>query len=384
MSHPAELDTLNTEIARHFQHLNKYLVRGLAWYVFGMVMMRHCGQTQIVTFLSGLVELPYDNARQRLREVMYEPEQKRGSKRQAIEVKSCFVPLLKWVLTKFRVPPSQVVLACDATYLKDRFVVLAVSVVVAGCAIPVAWHIQRGDQKGKWNPIWMDLLSRLQVAIPKGCEVFVLTDSGLYSKQLYVHIQKAFQWTAVMRIEGSQGFFQRNGQVQWTVLKTLCYRGMSPLALEGLCFKGNPIHCTLLIQWGETYDKPCLIVSNIALSDVNHQLYGIRYWIECSFKDIKRGLFHWEQTKMTDPQRAERLWLVLSIGLLWLTSVGETAFEALHWHTLAATASHGRRLSAPLLGWIQLMVALIKGQPFPTGYLQPYPWETVSIPDTYP
>lgn len=384
MSQVAELDNLNEEIASHFHHLNKYLVRSLSWYVFGMVMMRHCGQTQIATLLSGLIEMPFGNVRQRLREIMYEPAQKRGDNRQAIEVKSCFVPLLKWVLAKFKVPPSEIVLACDATYLKDRFVVLAVSVVVAGCAIPVAWHIQKGDQKGKWNPIWMDLLSRLQVAIPTGCEVFVLTDSGLYSKQLYQAIQKPFKWTALMRIEGGQGFFQLKGQTQWIVLKTLCYRGMSPIALEGVCFKGNPIHCTLLIQWQETYDKPCLIVSKIALDAVNHQLYGIRYWIECSFKDIKRGLFHWEQTKMTDPQRAERLWLVISIGLLWLTSVGETAFEALQWQALSATPTQHRRLSAPVLGWIQLMVALLKGQPFPSGYLQPYPWQTSGIPDTYP
>ena len=31
----------------------------------------------------------------------------------------------------------------------------------------------------------------------------------------------------------------------------------------------------------------------------------MRSWIECSFKDTKRGGFDWHQTKTTDPVRAE-------------------------------------------------------------------------------
>lgn len=272
-----------------------------------MVIIRHCGQTQIATLLSGLWDIPFGNIRQGLRELTYESEHKRGAKRQEIVVSECFAPLLRWVMSKFKVPPTQLVLACDATYLGNRFVILAVSVVVAGCAIPVAWHIQKADQKGKWNPIWIRLLSYLKETIPSDCEVFVLTDSGLYTKQLYLSIQRNLHWIPLMRLEGAQGLFQAKGQSQWQSIKSLCWRGMSPLALEGLCFKGNPIHCTLLIQWDADYDKPCLIVSNIAPHAVNHQIYAIRYWIECGFKDIKRGLFHWEQTKMADPQRAERL-----------------------------------------------------------------------------
>ncbi len=35
--------------------------------------------------------------------------------------------------------------------------------------------------------------------------------------------------------------------------------------------------------------------------------YGLRTWIEQDFKTIKRGFWHWEHTRMTDPARAERL-----------------------------------------------------------------------------
>ena len=100
--------------------------------------MQHCGQSRIASFLSVLTGSSFGAMRQRLRELPYEVEGKRGRKRQALDVQASFAPLLAWVISKFRPEHRQIVLACDATYLADRFVILAVSVVVSGCAIPVA------------------------------------------------------------------------------------------------------------------------------------------------------------------------------------------------------------------------------------------------------
>ena len=59
-----------------------------------MVMVRHCGQTQVTTFLSGLLGYSYYTMRQRLRELTYDSVDKRGDKRKALEVSDCFAPLL--------------------------------------------------------------------------------------------------------------------------------------------------------------------------------------------------------------------------------------------------------------------------------------------------
>ena len=47
MSHPEELKRLNAEITRHMSHLNKCLIKVLAMYVLGMVIMQHCGQSRL-------------------------------------------------------------------------------------------------------------------------------------------------------------------------------------------------------------------------------------------------------------------------------------------------------------------------------------------------
>lgn len=360
-------------------HLSKSLIYVLSLYVLGMVIVRHCGQSQITALLSGLMDCEFNTMRQRLREWTYEAKQKRGSQRQEVDVSSCFAPLLTWVLSKFTGQHKQVVLALDVTYLGDRFIILAVSVMVAGCAIPVAWHIRRGCDKGEWNPIWIRLLTQVAPALTPDWQVFILTDSGLYSKTLYQILSKQFKWHVLMRI-GFQGLFKAKGQSKWRSVQSLAHRGMATQVIAGTCFKTHPIACTLVLQWQAEYDKPCLLVTDLPAQDVNHNIYSIRYWIESDFKDIKRGLLHWEQTKMTCPQRAERLWLVISIAMLWLTAVGDAASHLPQWHSLHHARPRTRILSTPVLGWIDILLTLLKGQPLPYGHFNPYPWLT--IPET--
>ena len=53
-------------------------------------------------------------------------------------------------------------IAMDATSLGDRFVVLAISVVYRGCAVPVAWKVLKAEEKHAWKPEWQALLKRFQ------------------------------------------------------------------------------------------------------------------------------------------------------------------------------------------------------------------------------
>ena len=91
------------------------------------------------------------------------------------------------------------------------------------------------------------------------------------------------------------------------------------------CFKTNSLSCTLLARWDEGYAAPWLIVTDLHPQDAQICWYGMRSWIECLFKDIKRGGFGWHHTKMDDPLRAERLWLAISVATLFLVSVGGKA-----------------------------------------------------------
>jgi hypothetical protein len=74
------------------------------------------------------------------------------------------------------------VLVLDATTLGERWTILSISVVIRSCAIPVAWKVLGGHEKGSWRPHWEGLLKHLDGCIPTDWQVLVMADRGLYAR----------------------------------------------------------------------------------------------------------------------------------------------------------------------------------------------------------
>jgi hypothetical protein len=139
-------------------------------------------------------------------------------------------------------------------------------------------------------------------------------------------------------------------------------------------------------MWDESYADPWLIVTDLLPAQAQAAWYGMRSWVESGFKDTKRGGWHWEQTKMTDPARVERLWLVIAVATLWVVSVGAAAEEALpasSFDALPETHIARRRktqnarprlLSCFRRGIIRILVALIRGEDLPIACFLPSAW----------
>jgi hypothetical protein len=90
-----------------------------------------------------------------------------------------------------------------------------------------------------------------------------------------------------------------------------------------------------------------LVLTDLEPEQATVAWYGMRRWIEAGFKSIKRGGWHWHQTKMVDPDRAERLWLAIAVATLWVVSVGGEADASLPVSSLEALpATHVARRRA--------------------------------------
>ncbi len=114
--------------------------------------------------------------------------------------------------------------------------------------------------------------------------------------------------------------------------------------------------------------------------------YGLRAWIEAGFKDVKRGGWQWHQTKMTDPERASRLWLAMAVATLWVVSVGGEAdatkptsgLEKLPPTHVArrrtAELLSTRQLSCFRRGLVLITAQLVQGRAVPLGQFLPEAW----------
>ena len=106
----------------------------------------------------------------------------------------------------------------------------------------------------------------------------------------------------------------------------------------------------------------------------------MRSWIECGFRHTKRAGWQWNQTRMTDPDRAARHWLALAVATLWVVSVGGDVDAHLPASTLdplppeqprRRSNSRPRLLSCFRLGIFAILMALIKHLPLPLGSFRP-------------
>src|SRR6266581_2744527 len=314
-SHPS-IAKLQAEIREMLPRLSVSQANVLGEMAYAMLMIDGCGLTRMCSYMAELLDQPENTLRQKYREVYYEKEAKAGvkkrqQKRREIVVDEHFADLLRAVITRWQ-GEKTLVLAMDASTLGDRLTILSISIQYRGCAMRVAWTILPGGQEGEWRPHWERMLRVLGVAVPADWMVYVMADRGLYAAWLYRAIQ-ANGWHPFLRVKKGLTFRAPRETAFGKVGERVKRPGQEWKGKGEWSEQGERMEGTLVVGWEEGYEEPICVVTDLAPEKAKTAWYQLRFWIECDYKDGKRGWFHWEHTKMTKPQRASRLWLVLAI-----------------------------------------------------------------------
>lgn len=389
MSRSPELYQWRAQIANHFPHLSQPAVMGLALWSLGMIVVRSCSLTAIADGWSCQLGQPFQTVRERLRDTYREAAAKAGGHRAELDLSQCWAPWLNWVLEGWSGRPLAI--ALDATTLGQRFVLLVISVVYRGCAVPILWKVLPAAIKHPWKPAWLALLKALRGRVPPTWTVIVLADRGLYAKWLFESIQQ-LGWHPLLRVNAG-GTFRPAGGYHWRPFTDWVPTVGSRWQGRGTAFSGKKtcLDCTLLAYWGEGHQEPWLILTDLPPPAAEACGYGLRAWIEQGFKRIKRGGWQWQYTRMTDPARAERLWVAIAIATWWLLAVGGEAEAKIVATTFLSIPGSPRRqgrrwrlLGIFRHGWALIMAALFNHQPLPLGHGHPEPWLAVPIPSDSP
>lgn len=344
---------------------------GLATWSFGMVMTKSSSLTQVSEFIGAVNNEKPNTVRQRLKEWYQEEKAKKGDKRRTLDVSRCFASLLLWVISLLPQNIQQIALAMDATSIGDKFTVLSINILLAGCGIPVAWCIVNATEPGSWKPHWQKLITDLKETIPPDQKVIVTADRGLYADWLYSLIVAA-GWHPFLRIN-HQGTYRLPHQNQWQPLADIVPSPGLSWSGQVVCFKTNPLECTLLARWDFGYQDPWLILTDLEPMSADAIWYGLRPSTECVYRDLKSDGWQWHNTRLLDPQRAERLWLAIAVSTLWMVMLGGEAenqfppsqIDQFPQRHLAQSKpiylKSPRRLSCFFLGFITLIADLLKG-----------------------
>jgi hypothetical protein len=301
-------------------HLTLSQQRTLALWCFGIQRARSHSLTLVSLLLAPLCKCHANAMRKRLK-TWY--AQTRRTKRR-LNVHSCFAGLLRWMTTDWSAP--NLLLALDTTTLRNRWIILTVSVLYKKRAIPVAWRVLAWDKQA-WNPIWNQLLSALAPAFPPGVRVLV------------------------------------EGSTEWQVLQALA--PCPDTHWNGRCrvFKTNSLDCTVLALWAVGMREAWIVLTDLPPCEASAVWYRYRSWIEQGYRDLKRLGGSCHRTLVRDAARLERVWLALAVATLWVLWYGTDEASAHRvwgalWSRKRCVVSVFRR--GWLLVWLE-MLACVEG-----------------------
>ena len=174
-----------------------------------------------------------------------------------------------------------------------------------------------GRGEGSWRPHWEGLLKHLEGAVPDEWQVLVLADRGLYARWMWDAI-RACGWHPFLRLNlgikaravGEETF---EWVSRWVPRPGTSWKGR----VECFAGKHSRVKGTLLLHWEAGYESAWIVLTDLKPEEAQISWYGLRTWIETGFKDFKRGLWGWHQTKMTHASCVERLWLAMAVAQLW-------------------------------------------------------------------
>ena len=320
---PSAWSPIHDAIATHLAGLRPAQVRGLTWWVCGTILAGSACQTAILVAVAPCAA-PHA-LRQRLRAWLYAGADQVLPSPYQVDVTACFPGLLGWVLHWWQ--GRDLALALDATLLRERLVVLSVSVLYRGTAIPVAWHVLPANQPGAWLPGIQRVFDALAPAIPGSLRVLVLTDRGLWSPQIWDRIRTR-GWYPLMRVRQETTIRPIGRQ---RVRATTLVPGPGHAWIGAATIYRHKVkqrRGTVLVVWADGQAEPWLLVTSLPATRVGSWWYALRTWIELGFRALKRLGWHWERTRRTDPDRVARHWLVLAVATLWVVATGTRVEDA--------------------------------------------------------
>lgn len=385
----ATIATLQKRVGQMLPNLSKAEAEVLGLLSYGILLFNGCGITRLSNGLAKIEQVPVGRLRQRLREFSYEAQAKRGNKRREVDVQVCFPDLLRAVLRGWQ-GKKELALAMDASTLGERFTVLSISVVYRGCGIPIAWKIIPAMQEGAWRPYWEGLLATLEGVVPLDWKVILMADRGLYAAWLFEAIVK-LGWHPMLRVNEELSFRAVGEETFSPMRQRVKRRGRGWSGKGEWSEHGERMQGTVLIRWEKGYAEKIVVVTDLSEKEANAAWYQMRFWIEDEYKDHKSGGWGWQQTKMTDPGRAERQWLARAVAMQIAVLVGgqEEATEPERQRKNARKRSGKRRVGRPpkpvcrprgreqsvlLAGQQSIEAAVIRGQQIPVGHVVTEEW----------
>jgi hypothetical protein len=227
--------------------------------------------------------------------------------------------------------PGAITLILDETPQANYLRAMKVCREMCNRAVPLLWHCYRPDAPPmRMDRVLVDLLKRTARLLPKGAVPTLLADRGL-AWPVVLDCCVALGWHYVLRIQHRTSVLLDSGRdVQAGQL--VRQRGALWCGTVQVFKKARWRRVNLVAYWGPGYKEPWLLITDLPPDRARVGQYAKRMHVEHGFRDEKSHGLQWNQSRIRDPQHANRLLLLIAFALRLLIVLGQRLLSTGH-HT---------------------------------------------------
>lgn len=241
-----------------------------------------------------------------------------------VDVRKYFHPFVLAMHASLGYEIAYIVLDCTKAGSKCR--ALVAGLVYHQTVLPIAWKTYKGS-KGHLRGIKQrELLEELPPCFANYTHVVVLGD-GEFSNKSVISLLLEREWDFVLRFQNSY-LIQTEDSEEWLSAAQLYQRGGLKAGMvlhwENVTYTQTHLieELTFTAQWDEGHCDPLCLISTLPITEMPHLVYEMRYFIETLFGNHKSRGFQLERTHLTDPDKIDRLFLVLAIATCMVLGLG--------------------------------------------------------------
>ncbi len=200
----------------------------------------------------------------------------------------------------------------------NRFCVVVLSVVIHNRAIPLLWQTLEHPSASVSAPVSIALLEKADRLLSGFGAITLLADRAFPCDELIAWFRGRSRWNYVMRLRDDteiHGTAAPLGcQVRRLHLRRGHCRGFRGVRLWA---DGNQtVNLVLAHPTGSPVEEPWYLISNAEPSLDLVWSYAQRFCCEQLFRDQKSGVFHLASSGLREPERIDRLLLIVAIAVL--------------------------------------------------------------------
>lgn len=232
-------------------------------------------------------------------------------------------PVAKKVLKSlYRNGRGEIRAAMDRSMINDTLNLLHITVAYAGRALPLGWvrvpHEGNSDLK-----LQQQLLEWFVECLPEGARkrTIIIADREFHSIHLATWIEESLGLNFVLRIKAGTKVEYLG---DWYDAGDLATRGRTRIwnSVKVTMDRKASHRVNLVTVWDHDEEEPWLLITNLTEAEKVREIYAERFWIEEMFSDHKSRGLNLESTRITDPDRLERLLVAVTLAYLWIMEVG--------------------------------------------------------------